>query len=226
MSGNRWRWGGEAAGAAGGGGGAQYAYLLCARRGATSDERDGFSGARSRCGALLQGLTVAAVHVLRTLRGGARPHHVRTPCALALYAANYAHDVPCLQVPAQRSSARPCCALGVHVQFVVDLPRLAQTALADIVSCGTRSSTTLTSRGCAGPYFMLALCMLALSHLRRPCSRCVHPLCMRLLCMPSFLRACVSHPAGRALAMRARAVCLRVVCGVLVQRLPTSCGAR
>ena len=66
---------------------------------------------------------------MHTSSAGACPRLVRTPCALALCA----HDVPCLQVPAQRSSARPCCALGVPVQFVVDLPRLAQTTLADIV---------------------------------------------------------------------------------------------
>ena len=29
--------------------------------------------------------------------------------------------------------------------------------------------------------------------LRRPWSRCVHPICMCLLCMPSFLRACIFH---------------------------------
>ena len=34
---------------------------------------------------------------------------------------------------AGRSSAHPCCALGVPVQFVVALPGLAQTAIADIV---------------------------------------------------------------------------------------------
>ena len=45
------------------------ARLSGARRGATSDVRNGFRGARSRYGALLQGLTVAAVHVLRTSRG-------------------------------------------------------------------------------------------------------------------------------------------------------------
>jgi hypothetical protein len=55
-------------GAAAGGGGAQLAYPVLAaapRRMCVT----GFRGARSRYGALLQGLTVAAVHVLRTSRG-------------------------------------------------------------------------------------------------------------------------------------------------------------
>jgi len=43
--------------------------------------------------------------------------------------------------------------------------------------------------------------------LRFPCSRCVHLLCLPLLCVPALCAFCA-------------------VCGVLVQRSPTSCGAR
>eukprot|EP00802_Teleaulax_amphioxeia_P024268 Tamp_24947.p4 GENE.Tamp_24947~~Tamp_24947.p4 ORF type:complete len:110 (+),score=11.79 Tamp_24947:408-737(+) len=59
---------------------------------------------------------------------------------------------------------------------------------------------------------------------RRPvlCSGAVH-VCVVALASPMLaLRA----PAVPALAVRACAVCLRAVCGVLVQRSSTSCGAR
>ena len=68
-------------------------------------------------------------------------------------------------------------------------------------SCALRSSKSSTSRGCAGPCFMLALYMLAL------CALALPMLALRT-------------PAVRALAMRARAVRLRAACGVLVQRSP------
>jgi len=53
---------------------------------------------------------VTAVHVLCTSSGGARPRHVRIPCALSLCA----HDVPCLYTRSARLRT-PCCALGVPV---------------------------------------------------------------------------------------------------------------
>jgi len=90
--------------------------------------------------------------------------------------------------------------------------------------------TSPTSRGCTGPCFVLALCMPALSCLCPPCSRCVYLLYMRLLCMLALCALALPMlalraPAVRARAVRARAVRFRAVCGVLVQRSPTSCGA-
>ena len=98
-------------------------------------------------------------------------------------------------------------------------------------SCDVRSSTSSTSRGCTGPCFVLALCMLALSYLCPPCSRCVYLLCMRWVCTLAVCALALPMLALRApvvpaLAVRACAVRFRAVCGVLVQRPYTSCGAR
>jgi len=74
-------------------------------------------------------------------------------------------------------------------------------------------------------------CMLALSYLCPPCSRCVHLLCMRLVCTLAVCALALPMlalrvPAVPALAVRACAVRFGAVCGVLVQRSYTSCGAR
>ena len=81
--------------------------------------------------------------------------------------------------------------------------------------CGIRSSTSLTSRGCAGPCFVLAY-MLALSRLRLPYECCVFLLCMRLLYMQALCALvlpmlALRAPAVRALAVHARAVRFRAV---------------
>jgi len=82
--------------------------------------------------------------------------------------------------------------------------------------------------GVRRPVLCAALCMLALSRLRLPCSRCVYLLCMRLLCMQALCALALPMlalraPAVRALAVRARAVRFRAVCGVLVQCSPQTC---
>jgi len=98
-------------------------------------------------------------------------------------------------------SAFPCCApscwaCGVLVQ------RSSR-------SCALRSSKSSTSRGCTGPCFVLALCMLALMRLRLPCSRCVYPLCMRLLCMLALCALALPMLVLRALAACSCCACPR-----------------
>ena len=74
--------------------------------------------------------------------------------------------------------------------------------------------------------------VLARNKLRKPVRLlCMRLLCMRLLCMLALCALALPMlalraPAVRALAVRARAVRFRAVCGVLVQRSSTSCGAR
>jgi len=172
---------------------------------------------------------------------------LRAPCVLSL-CAHFGSSlcVPALHTPAcpycvhgdpcSLSSTCACsspCPLRAPMRCVLELCAFVLgvwcTCAVFARSCGIRSSTSSTSRGCAGPCFVLALCMLASSRLRLPCSRCVYLLCMRLLCMLA-LCALALHmlalraSAVRALAVRARAVRLCAGCGVLVQRSPTSCG--
>ena len=176
---------------------------------------------------------------------------LRAPCVPSLCA----HFGSLLCVPALRTPVYPYCVHGVLVQFVVDMCARAHTCCAgpcgvcsscapscwacqcgvlvqrSTRSCDIRSSTSSTSRGCTGPCFVLALCMLALSYLCPPCSRCVYLLCMRLLCMLAVCALALPMLALRApavpvLAVRACAVRFRAVCGVLVQRSYTWCGDR
>ena len=51
-------------------------------------------------------------------------------------------------------------------------------------------------------------------------------LCMLAVCALALPMLALRAPAVPALAVRACAVCFRAVCGVLVQRSPTPCGAR
>ena len=159
----------------------------------------------------------------RTLRkGGRRAEAPFQGASAALSMATLAgaacvgrHELPCRHTAREifrdPSRARvacaccacPCCSCRCCAPSCWSCHVLAQRSFR---SCGLRSSTSSTSRGCAGPCFVLVLCILAL---------CV-------LALPMLaLRA----PAVVALAVRARAVRLRAAYGVLVQR-PTSCGAR
>ena len=87
-------------------------------------------------------------------------------------------------------------------------------------SCGLRSPTSSTSRGCAGQCFVLALCMLALCALAPPMLPLRVPAVRAIAVHACVARACASHarvactlitPAVRALAVRARAVCTFVL---------------
>ena len=138
----------------GGDAGAQCVFpvLAAAPRRMRSDERAGFA-IRGRAAAhRRRAITVAAVHVLRTSSGGARPRHVRIPCALALCA----HDVPCLYTRSARLRT-PCCALGVPV-CVCALCCWGQLAR--------------SARVCACPVW----------HLRSALVCCVLVLCVLVLC--------------------------------------------
>ena len=85
MSGNRWRWGGEAAGAAGGGGGAQYAYPVLAaapRRMSATVSRCAVALRRTAAGPHGRSSTCPA-HIARRCSPAPRAHPV---CACALRA--------------------------------------------------------------------------------------------------------------------------------------------
>ena len=123
--------------------------LSRARRGATSAERVGFA-VRGRAAAhRRRAITVAAVHVLRTSSGGARPRHMRIPCALALCA----HDVPCLYTRSARLRT-PCCALGVPVCVCA----LCCWGLRDPLACARALCGTCAVRLCAVCSCCVCLC--------------------------------------------------------------------
>jgi len=146
--------------------------------------------------------------------GGTR-HGKHAPCACAPCAPP-AYPRCALCVPALRTPACPYCVHGVLVCSLSSTcacshaccacPCCACSSCAPSCwacgalvqrsprSCGIRSSTSSTSRGCASPCFVLAPCMLALSRLRLPCSRCVHLLCVPLLCVSALCAFVQDYP--------------------------------
>ena len=99
-------------------------------------------------------------------------------------------------------------------------------------SCSLRSSTSSTSRGCSGPCFVLALCMLALCALAPPMLALRVPAVRALALHACVVRTCASHARVACTCCACpRCACPRRApscwaCGVLVQRSPTSCGLR
>ena len=214
-------------GAAAGGGGAQYAYPVLAaaprRMSATV-----FRGARSRCGALLQGLTVTAVHVLRTSRTEVLARTTCAPRVRLRFARATFHACKCPRSARPRARAVRWMCPCILSSTCHGWPRPRSPTSYRAASArqrrrhrGGAPARTLCWR-CA-----CLRCRTCVAHARVACTRYVCACCACLrFCALAFPMLALCAPAVRALAMRARAVCLRVVCGVLVQRSPTSCGAR
>ena len=108
------------------------------------------------------------------------------------------------------------CALAFPM-LALRAPAVRALAVRSSTSCGFRSSTSSTSRGCAGPYFLLACCE--------------HGVLVQFVVDMCVLVVLEPMPAARANAVRANAVRLRAgrvvrLCSVRLDRADFACQRR